>query len=66
MNDTDSYQEVSYWQLVFLQSKVNGAQYHGEELFPRKWDWPRDTYVQRRMRAFKNTHYRTEVVGVTQ
>ncbi len=22
----------SYWQLVFLQSKVNGAAYYGEEL----------------------------------
>ena len=38
----------SYWQLIFLQSKVNGAQYRGEELPGRNWDWPKDTYFQRR------------------
>jgi hypothetical protein len=28
----------SYWQLVFLQSKVNGAAYNGEALPGRSWD----------------------------
>ena len=40
----------SYWQLVFLQSKVNGAAYYGEELPGRNWNWPKDTYLQRRLR----------------
>jgi len=39
----------SYWQLVFLQSKVNGATYFGEELPGRNWSWPKDTYLQRRL-----------------
>jgi hypothetical protein len=39
----------SFWQLVFLQSKVNGARYSGEELPGRTWNWPKDTYLQRRL-----------------
>lgn len=39
----------SYWQLIFLQSKVNGASYSGEELPGRNWHWPKDTYLQRRL-----------------
>ena len=39
----------SYWQLIFLQSKVNGASYSGEMLPGRNWDWPKDTYLQRRL-----------------
>ncbi len=31
----------SYWQVVFLQSKVNGATYNGEALPRRRWDWPK-------------------------
>jgi hypothetical protein len=43
----------SYWQLVFLQSKVNGAAYSGEELPGRNWNWPKDTYLQRRLQRDK-------------
>jgi len=57
----DESQEFSPWQLIFSQSKVNGAQYHGEEFFPRKWDWPRDTYFQRRLRTLKETHIRARL-----
>lgn len=39
----------SYWQLIFMQSKANGASYNGEELPGRNWDWPKDTYLQRRL-----------------
>lgn len=46
----------SYWQLVFLQSKVNGATYMGEQLPGRNWDWPKDTYLQRRLRHHKFLH----------
>ena len=45
-------EKPSYWQLVFLQSKVNGAQYDGEELPGRNWNWPKDTYLQRRLQQF--------------
>ncbi len=47
----------SYWQLVFLQSKVNGATYNGEALSQRSWDWPKDTYLQRRLGRHKHIHH---------
>jgi hypothetical protein len=43
-------EKPSYWQAIFLQSKVNGATYNGEALPPRSWDWPKNTYLQRRLR----------------
>ena len=43
----------SYWQLIFLQSKVNGAAYNGEDLPGRNWDWPKDTYLQKRLHQAK-------------
>ena len=46
-------EKPSYWQLVFMQSKVNGAAYNGEALPGRNWDWPKDTYLQRRLHRAK-------------
>jgi hypothetical protein len=43
----------SYWQLIFSQSKANGAPYNGEMLPGRNWDWPRDTYLQRRLQRVR-------------
>jgi hypothetical protein len=51
-SETES-QRPSFWQLVFSQSKVNGALYIGEELPGRNWEWPRDTYFQRRLRQVR-------------
>jgi hypothetical protein len=45
------WQKPSFWQLVFLHSKVNGALYQGEELPGRSWEWPKNTFLQRRLRA---------------
>jgi hypothetical protein len=50
--DSDSA-KPSYWQRIFLQSKANGAAYTGEELPGRHWDWPKDTYLQRRLQKSK-------------
>jgi len=50
---TTEPEKPSFWQLVFLQSKVNGAPYNGEQLPGRSWDWPKDTYLQRRLRRSK-------------
>ena len=44
---------TSFWQLVFAQSKVNGALYLGEQLPGRSWDWPKNTYFQRRLRRLR-------------
>lgn len=43
----------SFWQLVFAQSRVNGGRYCEEELPESKWNWPKDTYLQQRMRDAK-------------
>ena len=46
-------EKQSFWQLVFSQSKVNGALYMGEQLPGRNWDWPKNTYLQRRLRRVR-------------
>jgi hypothetical protein len=46
-------EKQSFWQLVFSQSKVNGALYMGEQLPGRNWDWPKNTYLQRRLRQVR-------------
>lgn len=52
---TDNPEKLSFWQLIFLQSNVNGAPYHGEELPRHSWEWPEDTYFQRRHRYLKES-----------
>jgi len=47
--------EQSFWQLVFSQSKVNGAPYEGEKFIPARWHWPTDTYLQRRRQYLKSS-----------
>lgn len=41
--------KLTYWQRVFIQSKVNGASYDGESLPGQVWSWPKNTYLQRRL-----------------
>ena len=48
-------EEQSFWQLVFGQSKVNGARYDGENLTTSRWRWPTNTYLQRRRQLLKNS-----------
>jgi hypothetical protein len=45
--------KLSDWQLVFSQSKVNGAAYNGDALEKHNWDWPKGTYFQRRLSRIK-------------
>ena len=42
----DKEGKLSYWQLIFSQSKTNGCSYRGEDLPHVKWRWPRDTWFQ--------------------
>ncbi len=42
-------QKLSYWQLVFLQSKANGCSYHGENLPHINWQWPKNTWFQEQL-----------------
>jgi hypothetical protein len=52
-NYQKNFQKLSFWQVVFLQSKVNGAAYRGEQLPRRSWNWPKDTYFQHRLHRAK-------------
>ena len=45
----DKEDKISYWQLIFLQSKANGCSYRGEDLPHMKWQWPRDTWFQEQL-----------------
>jgi hypothetical protein len=49
------WEEQSFWQLVFGQSKVNGGRYDGENLTTSRWRWPTNTYLQRRRQLLKNS-----------
>jgi hypothetical protein len=42
-------EKLSYWQLVFLQSKANGCSYHGEDLPHINWQWPKNTWFQEQL-----------------
>lgn len=41
--------KMSYWQLIFLQSKANGCCYKDEDLPQQSWHWPKNTWLQERM-----------------
>ena len=43
----------TFWQMVFAQSKANGAPYSGEQLPGSNWEWPKDTYFQRRLQKLR-------------
>jgi hypothetical protein len=45
----DEEDKSSYWQLIFLQSRVNGCSYRDEDLPHMTWQWPRDTWFQEQM-----------------
>jgi hypothetical protein len=54
MKSIDVRHKLTYWQWVFLQSKVNGASYYGDALPRQPWSWPKNTYLQRRLRGEPN------------
>jgi hypothetical protein len=47
---------MNSWQLIFLQSKVNNGLYYGD-LFPaQNWDWPEETWFQKRLRDLRRSN----------
>ena len=54
MKPIEVRRKFTYWQEVFVQSKVNGASYNGEALPGQVWSWPKDTYLQRRLQLRQN------------
>lgn len=53
----------NFWQLVFNQSKVNGAEYFGERLPNNSWDWPKDTFLQKRLNELKRQRVERVTTG---
>ena len=45
---------MNSWALIFRQSRVNLGSYEGDRLPTQIWDWPRDTWFQRRLRHLRN------------
>jgi hypothetical protein len=41
------------WEMIFKLSKVNGALYLGETLPPQNWKWPKNTWLQERLRDLR-------------
>ena len=49
---------MSYWQLIFLQSRANGAAYDKDGLPVQKWAWPQETWLQKRLRYLQENKNR--------
>jgi hypothetical protein len=47
----------NYWEMVFNQSRVNGAEYFGDRLPCNSWDWPKNTFLQRRLNELKKRRW---------
>jgi hypothetical protein len=45
--------KFTFWQWIFLLSKVNGAEYDGDKLPAYRWNWPTNTYLQRRLKLIR-------------
>ncbi|HXF74633.1 MAG TPA: hypothetical protein VNN13_00940 [Methylomirabilota bacterium] len=60
---TNGQKSMSYWQRIFSQSRVNGAQYNDGALPVFNWDWPKDTYLQRRRSRVELLAARGHAVG---
>jgi hypothetical protein len=45
---------MNSWEWIFRQSRVNDGEYYGERLAVRNWDWPRDTWLQNRLRYLRS------------
>jgi hypothetical protein len=52
----DEEDKISYWQLIFLQSKANDCSYRGEDLPHMRWQWPSDTWFQEQL-----SHHRRDL-----
>ena len=50
---------MSAWQLIFQQSKVNNGVYDGDRLPSYIWDWPRETWLQKRLRGLRKIREQT-------
>jgi len=49
--------KLSYWQLLFIQSKANGCSHYGEDLPQVNWEWPKNTWFQERSQHLKGLEF---------
>lgn len=49
MTDHVHENKLSYWQLIFVQSKANGCSYHDGDLPQINWEWPKNTWFQEQL-----------------
>jgi hypothetical protein len=54
---------MKYWQLIFLQSRINDSAYYGDYLPQQNWTWPEGTWFQARLRYLRDT--RKHGLGMT-
>ena len=54
MDQEINIEKPSVWQQIFLQSKVNGALYHGDLLPGQHWNWPKETYLKQRLKLLRS------------
>ena len=47
---------MSSWQLIFQQSKVNNGVYNGDGFPAQRWEWPRETWFQTRLRYLRQVN----------
>jgi hypothetical protein len=57
---------MSYWQLIFIQSKVNDGVYHGDQLMTQSWYWPKETWFQMRLRDLRKRNRKTSQASTQQ
>jgi hypothetical protein len=48
---------LSYWQRIFLQSKVNGGFQRAEDLPQGNWEWPKSTCFQERLSRLRDLEF---------
>ena len=61
-----SLAKTTSWQRIFLQSKANGAAYNGEQLVGFNWDWPKNTFLQRRLEYLRKYRSSDELAYLDQ
>ena len=49
---------MTFWQLIFIQSKVNDGVYDGDRLVAQNWEWPKDTWFQTRLHELRRNHWK--------
>lgn len=59
MTQEHEFETTSFWQGIFLKSKVNGAPYEEQEL-DFKRPWPEKTYLQRRLEYLRSPDERRQ------